>query len=476
MTSIEHAPRRLRRDPQPVVGGVAAGAAAYLGIPTKVVRIAFAFATFFGGVGVWLYIAAWLLIPRDDPADDRPVALTSSTTSLVAGFIALTFAALTFINGPSDDFAAFVVPMLILGTGFALLNRRPSRLDAGDQAFASTRVQGSWPPQPPMAPLVPPLPVTPMPPVHPSSTESEHGDVAPAEASVAPGEGAPVADDNTPVAPDDSATLGAELSGTQTGAIGVPETVAPPLEIGSPDMGTYSSSPSGPPPWDTPDRAAPWAVVGPEATGIGRTSSPPRHGPPITSITLATSAVVIGLFLVLVNIAGLGISATSLFGALLVVFGGGLVASAFAERALPLYPLTILTLLMLTVAPLIDTTLGGGVGTREIRVVTEDGLEPSYELGAGELNLDLTQFEPTADTDLEIDVGAGTIEIEVPTGLRVEVTATSRAGYVEVDRIADEGLVNRVFHIIEGDDPDGPVLRIDASVTFGYVEVVQRGL
>ncbi|MGI9614371.1 MAG: PspC domain-containing protein [Acidimicrobiales bacterium] len=466
MTSIEHAPRRLRRDPQPLVGGVAAGAGAYLGIPPKIVRIAFAFATFFGGFGLWLYIAAWLLIPRDNPADDRPVALTSSTPSLVAGFIALAFAALTFINGPNDDSAAYVVPIVILGAGFALLNRRPSQSDAGDHAFASTRVQGSWPP---MSPDVPPDPATPMPPVHPSSTVGQDADIAPPSAPITPGGGAPVV-------PDNSAPLAADRSSAETGAIGVPEMVAPPLEIGSPDVGEYDSSPTGPPPWDTPDRAAPWAVVGQEATSIGRSSTPPRHGPPVTSITLATSAVVIGLFLVLVNIAGLGISATSLFGALLVVFGGGLIASAFAERALPLYPLTILTLLMLAVAPLIDTTLGGGVGTREIRVVTEDGLEPSYELGAGELNLDLTQFEPTTDTDLEIDVGAGTIEIEVPAGMRVEVTATSRAGYVEVDRIADEGLVNRVFHIIEGDDPDGPVLRIDASVTFGYVEVVQRGL
>lgn len=475
MTSIEHAPRRLRRDPQPLVGGVAAGAAAYLGIPAKVMRIAFAIATFFGGIGLWLYVAAWLLIPRDNPADDRPVALTSSTPSLVAGFIALTFAVLTFIDGPNGDSAAFIVPLLIVGAGFALLNRRATKLDAGDQAFATTRVQGSWPPQPPMAPHDPPDALTPT--VHPSSHGDREVDVEFSAVPTTPDNNPPLApDNNAPLAPDNNAPLAADSSAPVAGAVEIPQTVAPPLDSGSPAMGPYGSSPSGPPPWDTPYRAAPWAIVGPDATGVGGSATPSRQGPPITSITLATSAVVIGLFLVLVNIAGLGISATSLFGALLVVFGGGLIASAFAERALPLYPLTIITLLMLSVAPLIDTTLGGGVGTREIRVVTQDGLEPSYELGAGELHLDLTQFELTTDTEVEINVGAGYIEIEVPPDMRVEVVATSRAGYVEVDRIADEGLVNRVFHIIEGDDPNGPVLRIDASVTFGYVEVVQRGL
>jgi len=169
---------------------------------------------------------------------------------------------------------------------------------------------------------------------------------------------------------------------------------------------------------------------------------------------------------------------TALLGSLLVVFGAGLIASAFTERAIALIPLVVLTLLLLSIAPLIDTTFSGGIGTREIRVATEDALEPTYDLGLGEMDLDLSELQPSADATVEVNAGAGTVEIDVPKDVRVEVVATSRAGYVDVFGAEDAGVRNRIFQIAESTGPDssaGPTLRIEASVTFGYVEVARRG-
>jgi len=440
-----------------VIGGVAAGVARYVGLPVNLVRIALVGLTLFEGVGLFLYLAGWLLIPADDASDSRPVALTSSTPSLVAGFVVLTLGAIGLIDEswPLAE-AEFIIPILLLGVGFALLNRRSD--ESGDERmFAGSRTQGSWPPksQPSASNSTPT--VVPVPPVDPRDVGHEIGSLHRTEF------------DETPPFTD-TASLAEMASLADRGPFeGAGADSGPSVE--EDPFGPAQDPVAGPPPWDTPDRAAPWAVAKPH----GVPTRPVRTGPPVTSITLAVAAVDVGVFLVLANIARLGISATTLLGSLLVVFGAGMVASAIYGRALVLYPLSALTLVLLALAPLIDTTLSGGVGTREIRVVTEDGLEPAYSMGMGELIVDLSDLRLTSDRTVTVDVGAGYAEIEVPDDARVEVLATSRAGYVEVAQTSDEGVRNRIYRVLEGADPSAPTLTIEASATFGYVEVRRRG-
>jgi phage shock protein PspC (stress-responsive transcriptional regulator) len=45
--------------------GVASGIADYLGVDETLVRIAIVVATFFGGAGIAVYLAGWLLIPEE---------------------------------------------------------------------------------------------------------------------------------------------------------------------------------------------------------------------------------------------------------------------------------------------------------------------------------------------------------------------------------------------------------------------------
>jgi phage shock protein C len=55
-----HRPTRDR-----MIAGVAAGIAEYFDIDVTVVRIAIAVLTVFGGAGIALYIAGWLLMPNE---------------------------------------------------------------------------------------------------------------------------------------------------------------------------------------------------------------------------------------------------------------------------------------------------------------------------------------------------------------------------------------------------------------------------
>ena len=52
-----------------MLAGVAAGLARHLGLPVVAIRIGFAVAAFFGGLGVVLYIACWALLPEEGETD-----------------------------------------------------------------------------------------------------------------------------------------------------------------------------------------------------------------------------------------------------------------------------------------------------------------------------------------------------------------------------------------------------------------------
>jgi phage shock protein PspC (stress-responsive transcriptional regulator) len=55
-----------------MLGGVAGGLARYFGVDTTIVRIAFVVLTFFGGMGIPLYLGGLLLIP--DEGSDQSIA------------------------------------------------------------------------------------------------------------------------------------------------------------------------------------------------------------------------------------------------------------------------------------------------------------------------------------------------------------------------------------------------------------------
>ena len=72
-TTDQPARRQLRRSSgDRMLGGVAGGIAKYLDVDTTLVRVVIAALTLLNGVGVALYLAAWLLIPED--GEDQSIA------------------------------------------------------------------------------------------------------------------------------------------------------------------------------------------------------------------------------------------------------------------------------------------------------------------------------------------------------------------------------------------------------------------
>jgi phage shock protein PspC (stress-responsive transcriptional regulator) len=76
--------RRLFRDPdQKIIAGVAAGLAAYLGVPPLLVRLALVLLLFFFGTALVVYLLLWALVPMAGSTTDklqmrgRPLTLAS---------------------------------------------------------------------------------------------------------------------------------------------------------------------------------------------------------------------------------------------------------------------------------------------------------------------------------------------------------------------------------------------------------------
>ena len=115
-----------------------------------------------------------------------------------------------------------------------------------------------------------------------------------------------------------------------------------------------------------------------------------------------------------------------------------------------------------------DVGLGDGVGTRVETPASYAELKPVYELGVGELRIDLSQIGPvTTETHVQAKVGVGDLEIVVPRDVSVAVDARATVGEVDVLHRRDDG------HNAEVSTGSGGLLVIDAKVGAGQIDVIR---
>jgi hypothetical protein len=109
-----------------------------------------------------------------------------------------------------------------------------------------------------------------------------------------------------------------------------------------------------------------------------------------------------------------------------------------------------------------------GVGDRTIRVTTMSELEPGYELGMGNLVLDLSDLAVTEPVTVSANVGVGELNVIVPPGMAVDIEARSGIGEVVIFDSRQGGFgVERVMRADTGE----PGIELDLSVGIGKVEV-----
>lgn len=143
-------PRRLYRDPQGPIGGVASGMAAYFELDPVIVRLMWIVALL-TGVGFFAYLVSWVVIPKAKiwPPDGytQPVTRDGRSNAMVSGLVIVALAAL--IGNGIDGMGDLLLPAALIGFGVYLLNERSSRSetagsDLGSAAAAPLSGASDW--------------------------------------------------------------------------------------------------------------------------------------------------------------------------------------------------------------------------------------------------------------------------------------------------------------------------------------------
>jgi phage shock protein PspC (stress-responsive transcriptional regulator) len=139
---LSPAPALVRPLDGRILRGVAAGVGRYTGTDPVLWRVLLAVLAVFGGSGIVLYLAGWLLLPEEGAAQSPGQRLLGAHRNPVAvlGLVGLAVIALAVVVGADEQ---ALVPLLVVG-GLAYLVLRERRDPAGPPATAGWAAPPAW--------------------------------------------------------------------------------------------------------------------------------------------------------------------------------------------------------------------------------------------------------------------------------------------------------------------------------------------
>lgn len=204
-------------------------------------------------------------------------------------------------------------------------------------------------------------------------------------------------------------------------------------------------------------------------------SADTRRRPPLGTVALGIALVVLGVVWFLDVLGAIDLRWALVLPASLLAVGVALVALAGREPPGWLYPvgivLTVLVIGQIT-APDIDPL--PGIGDRTERPSTLADVEPSYGLGIGSIEIDLSDVD-FDDSDgepfeIEANVAIGEIVVRLPADVNARIDGHSLIGEVVLVDEERSGL-NADADLTLGTSP--PDLLLDLTIGIGAVEVTQ---
>jgi len=158
--------------------------------------------------------------------------------------------------------------------------------------------------------------------------------------------------------------------------------------------------------------------------------------------------------------------------AVLAVIGLALIVGAFDGPHPGLVVAGVfVSLAVLAVATAPPDAFHGGIGERSIRVTDQADLAARYDVGLGELSLDLSDLDMTESAEIEATVGAGELTIMLPQDLAVDISASAGAGQVDLFGEVNEGLSVTNTYTSDGFESATVTLTLDLDVAAGNIEV-----
>lgn len=452
------------------LAGVCGGVARHWNVDPILVRVGWVLLALSGGVGVVLYVAAWLLVPADGATTSTMDDLTKGQTSswpreawvaIVAVACLVTFFA--FSSGTSVTFWPAVVLALLWYFGY--YKSRTKRPDGRSQAplqHAPESQQPSRPAQPgslgapPSEPFRYPGPATPF----TEAAEAWRQRVADIRRD---GAGPTAAPAPPPTAPAPSAR---QVAGWQSYPYDSgPSTVQDPV---SPEVAARADFLAAPDPVGLYTEAAPVkAAAAPSRRTQARSLSARR--------LRLVGLVVLGLVLLGLAVAdalGAAITPVIYASAALLVVGVTLVAATWLGRARGILPIGLI--LLLVVAGLsVATPAGQLVHEFSYSSVSELPSQPVV-VDHGVVGVDLRQVEVTSDVEYALDLGTGAVEIKVPANTNLVLDYAVGTGAVMNDSttLASGDNLSGSTPLSRSGDGE-PTLTLDIDIDHGVVAVTR---
>lgn len=187
---------------------------------------------------------------------------------------------------------------------------------------------------------------------------------------------------------------------------------------------------------------------------------------------LAIALVGVGIFVVvMLGLAGLPATPLAYGSAVLAALGLTLLLTARSGRPPLLLPATI-------IAGLVTASMMGSASAIRLadvgdyhRVVTTGSELSDVTVTAGDVALDLSKLELTADRHLTIKVNAGSVDLTLPADVTSEVTWKVSAGSFDTEGVSRDGFDLSGVNSYPATIPGAPTLKVTVDVDFGEVAV-----
>jgi phage shock protein PspC (stress-responsive transcriptional regulator)/predicted membrane protein len=196
-----------------------------------------------------------------------------------------------------------------------------------------------------------------------------------------------------------------------------------------------------------------------------------RPRPFLTPIALSVLLIGAGVASFLQAIDAIDVNLTIAFAIATCFVGAVLVLSTWIGRAHGLIAVGVLLAFATAVSSTIDVPLHGGFGDRSYQPTTAAAIDPTYELSAGTIHLDLRQLTAVTTQTVAVTVGFGEINVDVPSTMTVDVVAKAGAGNIELFGHSENG-----WHVKDERTAVGTgtaIVHLDLRVGAGHI-IVRR--
>ncbi|MEV4118941.1 PspC domain-containing protein [Micromonospora sp. NPDC049645] len=489
---------------RPREGRYLAGVCAAIGRATNtdpvLWRVLLAVLGFFGGIGILVYVAAWLIIPNEgdtaSPIESmlgRGRSSMSPVTVIVLGILV----AASFAYIVTDAFRAVLLGAAILVAGALLLNRDGRNPRSGTPAGPPPSGNPSGP-VPPVAWPAPSAGPAVTPPVFGADPAYAPATASAPTATIPAYDGAPTTDPLPSTAAQPVSGVG-PLSGQAAGTTAVqPGWPAAPTSwpsTGMPSAGwpsaPASSTPTAPAGYPTASPPSgyrpPFAPHGPYASPAPA-AAPPRKPPkppkrpkersPLGAVTFSLIFLVLGFVALLDLLDVFTISASAYFAAALATIALGLLVGTWFGRARWLIALGLVTAAALGTATVAESydRIRGVDGAVTWAPTDYRDLADRYENSFGDAVLDLRGIDfAKRDSQVTVAINFGQATVVVPPNVDVTTVADVNAGDAKIFGNRSGGLDGRLRESTDvgADGPGGGTLRLYIHVNAGNLEVTR---